>query len=77
MKKMLMIAVFSAFAVWSCKDDNKDACFSQELQDMYADTVCTEPCTGVCACNDVTYCNECEARKAGFEVADTIPCGQR
>lgn len=37
-------------------------------------TGCTDDCPGVCGCNDVTYCNACEAANAGFDVSVDEPC---
>lgn len=67
------ILVFSA-----CEDPRDDACYDADLAFSMIDSTCISTCPGVCACNFVTYCNECEAMKAGYAVAigDSLPCGQ-
>ena len=46
---------------------NKD-CYNPSLEAEYANKVCTTDCPGVVGCDGNTYCNECEANKAGVAV---------
>jgi len=65
-----MCALFSfalflmAAAATGC---NKD-CYNPNLEAEYANKVCTADCPGVVGCDGNTYCNECEANKAGVAV---------
>lgn len=77
---VLAIFILGTLFVWSCSNDPRnDACYDAALAKSMKDSVCVATCDGVCACNGVTYCNECEAMKAGYEVypGDTIPCSQK
>lgn len=81
MKKILVVVIILTgfFATQCNRDPRNDTCKDDELVEMMKDSICDLTCDGVCACNGVTYCNECEAMKAGFTVAvgDTIPCSQK
>ena len=75
----ILLVVVSVVAVRCDKDPRNNACYDSALVEMMKDSACVPTCEGVCACNGVTYCNECEAMKAGYAVApgDTIPCSQK
>ena len=78
--KYVSIFIFFAVIVVACKQDPRNnACYDPVLAKSMKDSVCVLTCEGVCACNGVTYCNECEAMKAGYRVlpGDTIPCSQK
>ena len=81
MKRLFFLVVIflSVVAVRCTQDPRNDACFDADLKASMADTICPLTCEGVCACNGVTFCNECEAMKQGFAVhpGDTIPCSQK
>ncbi|MFT4754527.1 MAG: hypothetical protein ACI9GM_000012 [Salibacteraceae bacterium] len=81
MKRVLFFVVMlvSVVTIKCRQDPQNDACFSADLKVSMEDSICVLTCKGVCACNGVTYCNECEAMKQGFEVqpGDTIPCSQK
>ena len=71
--------IFLCIALFiSCSDDGDDkhGCFNQELVTEYDTITCPLVAVPVCACNNVTYVNACAARKDGYEVVDSIPCGQ-
>lgn len=77
---IFIVLVLLTVVVIGCRQDPRnDACYDATLEEMMKDSTCALSCQGVCACNGVTYCNECEAMKAGFAVApgDTIPCSQK
>ena len=81
MKKLFFIAIVlvTVIAV-KCKQDVTDnSSYDPALVELMKDSICPLECPGVCAANNVTYCNECEAKKAGFLVAvgDSLPCGQK
>lgn len=69
-------SIFLVFA--ACNDPVDDGCYDAGLAQSMRDSVCILTCEGVCACNGRTYCNECDAMKAGYTVAagDTVPCPQ-
>jgi hypothetical protein len=77
-KIILSVAIAGFLFVASCKDVRDDSCFDPALVEAMKDSVCVTGCEGVCACNNRTYCNECEAMKAGYRVniGDSIPCNQ-
>ena len=81
MKRVLffVLLIISVVAIQCSQDPRNDACHDPVLQESMKDSTCVLPCYGVCACNGVTYCNECEAMKQGYEVypGDTIPCSQK
>lgn len=81
MKKVLffVLLIVTVVAVKCKQDPRNDACFDADVKAFMADSICVLSCEGVCACNGVTYCNECEAMKQGFVVhpGDTIPCSQK
>ena len=81
MKRVLFLVVIlvSMITIRCQQDPRNDACHDPELELLMKDSVCVATCEGVCACNGVTYCNECEAMKAGYSVhpGDTIPCSQK
>lgn len=81
MKKVLFLglAVISIIAIKCRQDPQNNSCRDVQLIEMMQDSICPLTCQGVCACNGVTYCNECDAMKEGFSVhpADTIPCSQK
>lgn len=81
MKRLFFLVVIfiSVVAVRCSQDPRNDTCRDLELMEAMADTICPLGCDGVCACNGMTYCNECEAMKQGFVVnpGDTIPCSQK
>jgi|AVFP01.1.fsa_nt_gi hypothetical protein len=60
----------------SCSTREYPDCYSIILEEQYEETACPQTCPGVCACNGVTYCNECLAAKDGFTMLDTKPCSQ-
>lgn len=73
-----IVAVTAAFFIFSCtKKTVNTACYDAELKEMMKDSNCVGVAHGVCGCDGITYTNECEALKAGYEIIDTIPCGQR
>ena len=78
MKKFLLAAVvlLSVVLVNCRKDPRNDDCYDAALAASMKDSICIATCEGICACNNVTYCNECEAMKEGYKVAsgDTLPC---
>ena len=79
MYKIIIVGIISAFVfIASCKDVRDDGCYDAALVEAMKDSVCVTGCEGVCACNNRTYCNECEAMKAGYRVnpGDSIPCNQ-
>lgn len=81
MKRLgFLTLLFVAVVAIRCEQDPRnDACHDPALQESMKDSVCALTCEGVCACNGVTYCNECEAMKQGYMVypGDTIPCSQK
>lgn len=81
MKRVLffVLLIISVVAIRCQQDPRNDACFDPVLKASMQDSTCVLTCEGVCACNGVTYCNECEAMKQGYEVypGDTIPCSQK
>jgi hypothetical protein len=50
----------------ACKKTN--SCYNAQLAEQNRGLFCTADCPGVTACNGQTFCNACEARKAGYEV---------
>jgi hypothetical protein len=81
MKKVffIVLVLISVVAARCGKDITDKSTFDPALVEMMKDSICPLECPGVCAANNITYCNECEAMKAGYLVAagDTIPCGQK
>tara|TARA_R110002050_G_scaffold141251_2_gene266305 strand:+ start:14151 stop:14396 length:246 start_codon:yes stop_codon:yes gene_type:complete len=75
----IVLVLLSVVAIRCQQDPRNDACYDPDLVKMMKDSTCALSCQGVCACNGATYCNECEAMKAGFAVApgDTVPCSQK
>lgn len=59
-----LAAAALALITTSC---NKD-CYNPNLENEFKDKVCTTDCPGVKGCDGKTYCNECEANKAGVAV---------
>ncbi len=78
-KLILVFLVLGSFGYSACNDPVDNSCYDAALAASMADSTCISTCDGVCACNQVTYCNECEAMKAGYMVAfgDTLPCSQK
>lgn len=64
------------FVTLSCSTREYPDCYSIILEKQNEETACPTDCPGVCACNGVTYCNECLAAKDGFTLLDTKPCSQ-
>ena len=81
MKKVFLIAIVfvSVLAVKCNQDVTDNSSFDPALVELMKDSICPLECPGVCAANNITYCNECEANKAGYLVAvgDSLPCGQK
>ena len=81
MKKLIVaVIVLLSVVVVNCRKDlRNDDCYDAGLAASMKDSICITTCEGICACNYVTYCNECEAMKAGFRViaGDTLPCSPK
>lgn len=77
-KFVLSILVIGFLGFAACNDPVNDSCYDAALAESMKDTICPATCEGICACNQRTYCNECEAMKAGYSVAvgDSLPCSQ-
>jgi hypothetical protein len=75
----MVLVLLSVIASRCTQDPRNNACYDAKLEASMKDSTCALSCEGVCACNGVTYCNECEAMKAGYIVhpGDTIPCSQK
>jgi hypothetical protein len=50
-------------------DDGQGTCLPRP-------TNCTDPCTGICGCDGVAYCNECAANAAGSDRSISNICGE-
>jgi len=75
-KLFLSITVLTAVLI-SCEEDNQDdSCLDPSLVAQFDSTNCPLLAQPVCACNNVTYLNECLANQAGFAIQDTVPCSQ-
>jgi len=61
------------FALFSCDKPIDDGCYSSELEENHSG-ICTTDCPGVCGCDGVTYCNECNANAAGITEVTPGPC---
>ena len=78
-KLFLFVGISVIIGFSACNDPVDNSCFDAALKESMADSVCIATCEGICACNQVTYCNECEAMKEGYRVAvgDTLPCSPK
>jgi len=78
-KFFFFIAISGVLSFAACNDPVDNSCFDAALKESMKDSTCIATCEGICACNNVTYCNECEAMKEGYTVAvgDSLPCSQR
>lgn len=50
-------------------DDGQGTCVKRP-------TSCNEPCTGICGCDGIAYCNECAANVAGVDLSNSPVCGE-
>lgn len=61
-KISLILIVFN-----SCNKD-KPKCYSRSLENKFKNNACQTDCPGVIGCDDVFYCNECEANRKGIKI---------
>lgn len=55
----------------ACKEVEQHPCYDASL---VHDNACTTDCPGVCGCDGLTYCNECEAHRLGIAVVSDTVC---
>ncbi len=71
---MRMFFILITLALSSCGKPADDDCFSQELMDQNANSLCTQDCPGICGCDGMTYCNSCIAAQNGISKFTDGPC---
>lgn len=68
---LLPIVVFLSLVLFSC--GKSDSCYDRKMEKNHSG-ICSADCPGVCGCDDVFYCNECEANRAGISKVTSGEC---
>lgn len=63
----ILLAVAAVpLAFISCQ--KQKSCYDANLEAYWQNRACTTDCPGVTGCDGKTYCNECDANRAGVHV---------
>ncbi len=65
LRKMIYFIALMLILI-SCKKTS--SCFDQNLYEQSKVIFCTQDCPGVIGCDDLNYCNACEAARKGIRV---------
>jgi len=66
MSGVFTLAVFGMCTLSACSKN--DDCFSEVIKAKHQNDICPTDCPGVIGCDGKTYCNRCEANKAGIAI---------
>lgn len=64
MKNLILLSLFFILIIAACRTA-KTPLDPECMGTAQTDSVCTQVYQPVCGCNNITYGNECEARRAG------------